>query len=113
MSFVGGWPFIVAAFGNGLFYYQVAKVYSRTARDMRRLGMSHFTTLFRTLLILIRFGGERPPLICLFSTTLSDKDHVSIIFYVLRNCIRNLGSSCVWGILQNSQRHAALRRYCS
>ncbi|CAK5268756.1 unnamed protein product, partial [Mycena citricolor] len=37
ISFVGGVPFIVATILTGIFYYNVAKVYGQTSRDMRRL----------------------------------------------------------------------------
>ncbi|KAJ7185377.1 multidrug resistance-associated ABC transporter [Mycena filopes] len=37
ISFVGGLPFIIASFATGIFYYNVAKVYGQTSRDMRRL----------------------------------------------------------------------------
>ncbi|KAJ7255868.1 multidrug resistance-associated ABC transporter [Mycena haematopus] len=37
ISFVGGLPFIIASVVTGIFYYNVAKVYGQTSRDMRRL----------------------------------------------------------------------------
>ncbi|KAJ6595567.1 multidrug resistance-associated ABC transporter [Mycena vulgaris] len=37
ISFVGGVPFIIASIVTGFFYYNVAKVYGQTSRDMRRL----------------------------------------------------------------------------
>ncbi|KAJ7717035.1 multidrug resistance-associated ABC transporter [Mycena metata] len=37
ISFVGGIPFIIASVVTGIFYYNVAKVYGQTSRDMRRL----------------------------------------------------------------------------
>ncbi|KAK0452263.1 P-loop containing nucleoside triphosphate hydrolase protein [Armillaria borealis] len=37
VSIVGGVPFIAAAFVLGIIYYNVAKVYGQTSRDMRRL----------------------------------------------------------------------------
>ncbi|KAJ7319100.1 multidrug resistance-associated ABC transporter [Mycena albidolilacea] len=37
ISFVGGIPFIIAALVTGVFYYNVAKIYGQTSRDMRRL----------------------------------------------------------------------------
>ncbi|KAJ7131700.1 multidrug resistance-associated ABC transporter [Mycena crocata] len=37
ISFVGGVPFMIASFITGIFYYNVAKVYGQTSRDMRRL----------------------------------------------------------------------------
>ncbi|KAF7360576.1 Multidrug resistance-associated ABC transporter protein [Mycena venus] len=37
ISFVGGVPFIIASVVTGIFYYNVAKVYGQTSRDMRRL----------------------------------------------------------------------------
>ncbi|KAJ7204719.1 multidrug resistance-associated ABC transporter [Mycena pura] len=37
ISFVGGVPFIMASILTGIFYYNVAKVYGQTSRDMRRL----------------------------------------------------------------------------
>lgn len=45
ISIVGGWPFLVVTLLVGVLYYQVAKVYGQTSRDMRRLGMlyGHFT----------------------------------------------------------------------
>ena len=39
ISIVGGWPFVAVTLLVGVFYYQVAKVYGQTSRDMRRLGM--------------------------------------------------------------------------
>ena len=39
ISIVGGWPFLAVTLIVGVFYYQVAKVYGQTARDMQRLGM--------------------------------------------------------------------------
>lgn len=39
ISIVGGWPFLAVTLLVGVFYFQVAKVYGQTARDMRRLGM--------------------------------------------------------------------------
>ena len=44
ISVVGGWPFLAVTLLVGVFYYQVAKIYGQTARDMRRLGMfpGHF-----------------------------------------------------------------------
>jgi len=39
ISIVGGWPFLVVTLLVGVLYYQVAKVYGQTSRDMRRLGM--------------------------------------------------------------------------
>lgn len=41
ISVVGGWPFLVVTLLVGVFYFQVAKVYGQTARDMRRLGILH------------------------------------------------------------------------
>ena len=41
ISIVGGWPFLVVTLLVGVLYYQVAKVYGQTSRDMRRLGMLH------------------------------------------------------------------------
>ena len=41
ISVVGGWPFLVVTLLLGFFYFQVAKVYGQTARDMRRLGIFH------------------------------------------------------------------------
>ena len=38
ISVVGGWPFLVVTLLVSVFYYQVAKVYGQTSRDMRRLG---------------------------------------------------------------------------
>lgn len=40
ISVVGGWPFVAVTLLVSIFYYQVAKVYGQTSRDMRRLGMS-------------------------------------------------------------------------
>lgn len=37
ISFIGGIPFIIASILTGIFYYNVAKVYGQTSRDMRRL----------------------------------------------------------------------------
>ncbi|ESK87928.1 atp-binding cassette transporter [Moniliophthora roreri MCA 2997] len=37
VSFVGGFPFIIAAGLLGIVYYNVGKVYGQTSRDMRRL----------------------------------------------------------------------------
>ncbi|KAF8205439.1 multidrug resistance-associated ABC transporter [Mycena galopus ATCC 62051] len=37
ISFVGGVPFIIASLVTGFFYYNVAKIYGQTSRDMRRL----------------------------------------------------------------------------
>ncbi|KAL0959849.1 hypothetical protein HGRIS_011525 [Hohenbuehelia grisea] len=37
ISIVGGWPFVVAAVIVGVAYFNVAKVYGQTSRDMRRL----------------------------------------------------------------------------
>ncbi|KAF8802271.1 multidrug resistance-associated ABC transporter [Phlegmacium glaucopus] len=42
ISYVGGLPFIVAAFILGIVYWNVAKVYGQTSRDMRRLGESEY-----------------------------------------------------------------------
>ena len=39
ISVVGGWPFVAVTLLVSVFYYQVAKVYGQTSRDMRRLGM--------------------------------------------------------------------------
>jgi len=41
ISVVGGWPFVAVALLVSVLYYQVAKVYGHTSRDMRRLGMLH------------------------------------------------------------------------
>jgi len=41
ISVVGGWPFVVVTLLVSVLYYQVAKVYGHTSRDMRRLGMLH------------------------------------------------------------------------
>jgi ABC-type multidrug transport system fused ATPase/permease subunit len=41
ISVVGGWPFLVVTLLVSVFYYQVAKIYGQTARDMRRLGILH------------------------------------------------------------------------
>ena len=41
ISIVGGWPFVIVTLLVGVSYYQVAKVYGQTSRDMRRLGMFH------------------------------------------------------------------------
>ena len=41
ISIVGGWPFVVVTLVVGVFYFQVAKVYGQTSRDMRRLGVLH------------------------------------------------------------------------
>lgn len=38
ISIVGGWPFVAVTFVVSVLYYQVAKVYGQTSRDMRRLG---------------------------------------------------------------------------
>ena len=38
ISIVGGWPFLAVTLVVGVLYYQVAKVYGQTSRDMRRLG---------------------------------------------------------------------------
>ncbi|KAJ7064951.1 multidrug resistance-associated ABC transporter [Mycena amicta] len=37
ISFVGGIPFMIASILTGIFYYNAAKVYGQTSRDMRRL----------------------------------------------------------------------------
>ncbi|KAJ7640732.1 multidrug resistance-associated ABC transporter [Mycena polygramma] len=37
ISFVGGVPFIIASLITGVFYWNVARVYGQTSRDMRRL----------------------------------------------------------------------------
>ncbi|KAJ7485641.1 multidrug resistance-associated ABC transporter [Mycena latifolia] len=37
ISVVGGVPFVIASLITGFFYYNVAKVYGQTSRDMRRL----------------------------------------------------------------------------
>ncbi|KAF9788298.1 multidrug resistance-associated ABC transporter [Thelephora terrestris] len=37
ISVVGGWPFVAVTLLVGVFYFEVAKVYGQTARDMRRL----------------------------------------------------------------------------
>ncbi|KAJ8520309.1 hypothetical protein ONZ45_g2846 [Pleurotus djamor] len=37
VSIVGGWPFVIAVVIFGYTYYNVAKVYGQTSRDMRRL----------------------------------------------------------------------------
>jgi len=39
ISVVGGWPFVAVTLLVSVFYFQVAKVYGQTSRDMRRLGM--------------------------------------------------------------------------
>jgi len=39
ISIVGGWPFVAVIILVGVLYFQVAKVYGKTSRDMRRLGM--------------------------------------------------------------------------
>ena len=38
ITVVGGWPFLAMTLLVSVFYFQVAKVYGQTARDMRRLG---------------------------------------------------------------------------
>jgi ABC-type multidrug transport system fused ATPase/permease subunit len=38
ISIVGGWPFVAVTLVVSVLYYQVAKVYGQTSRDMRRLG---------------------------------------------------------------------------
>lgn len=40
-SIVGGWPFVAVILLVSVLYYQVAKVYGQTSRDLRRLGMFH------------------------------------------------------------------------
>ena len=49
ISYVGGWPFVAVTVLVSIFYFQVAKVYGQTSRDMRRLGMlrGHFTRMNR------------------------------------------------------------------
>ncbi|KAG8808267.1 hypothetical protein FRC17_004027, partial [Serendipita sp. 399] len=37
VSFVGGWPFFLSFLVLAIFYFEVARVYGQTARDMRRL----------------------------------------------------------------------------
>ncbi|KAG8803549.1 hypothetical protein FRC16_004675 [Serendipita sp. 398] len=37
VSFVGGWPFFLSFLILAIFYFEVARVYGQTARDMRRL----------------------------------------------------------------------------
>lgn len=37
---VGGWPFLAVTLFVSIFYFQVAKIYGQTSRDMRRLGTS-------------------------------------------------------------------------
>jgi ABC-type multidrug transport system fused ATPase/permease subunit len=39
ISIVGGWPFVAVTLFVSVLYFQVAKVYGQTSRDMRRLGM--------------------------------------------------------------------------
>ena len=41
ISVVGGWPFVAVILLVGVLYFQVAKVYGQTSRDMRRLGTLH------------------------------------------------------------------------
>ena len=43
MIYVGGLPFLIAAAVLGLFYFEAAKVYGQTSRDMRRLGSLYFS----------------------------------------------------------------------
>ena len=43
ITVVGGWPFLVVTLFVSVLYYQVAKVYGQTSRDMRRLGMLLWT----------------------------------------------------------------------
>ena len=47
IGFVGGWPFVAVIILVSIFYFQVAKVYGQTSRDMRRLGMlrGYFTEM--------------------------------------------------------------------
>ncbi|TFK68805.1 multidrug resistance-associated ABC transporter [Pluteus cervinus] len=37
ISVVGGWPFVLSTIGLGALYWNVAKIYGQTSRDMRRL----------------------------------------------------------------------------
>jgi hypothetical protein len=38
VTFVGGLPFFFAFLVLAIFYFEVARIYGQTARDMRRLG---------------------------------------------------------------------------
>ena len=79
ISVVGGWPFLVVILLVGFFYYQVAKVYGQTARDMRRLGISpsHFVRAKFVLTL------EQTPLPVLRSTHCMGRRSLELVFCAL------------------------------
>lgn len=76
---IGGWPFLLVTLLVGVLYFQVAKVYGQTARDMRRLGDFHDNfTLVRLALTL-----KQTPLPVLRCTRCMGRRSQESVFYAL------------------------------
>lgn len=73
VTWVGGPAFLVAAIVLGIFYYNVAKVYGQTSRDMRRLGVCFFGMVFFSLALTpsITDSTTRSPLYTTYSETIA------------------------------------------
>jgi ABC-type multidrug transport system fused ATPase/permease subunit len=84
ISFVGGWPFVAVTLLVGVFYYQVAKVYGQTSRDMRRLGMLRARLFHRDEIVLTLRQTPLPVLRCTHCTERPSLESVSCALSVHR-----------------------------
>lgn len=91
VTWIGGLPFFIVFLVLAMLYFEVARVYGQTARDMRRLGMSVNLSLHAELTPSARLCRPLTPL-----------------FNIRRDCRRGASSSCFWGLQQVYERHAPL-----
>ncbi|KAJ6552936.1 P-loop containing nucleoside triphosphate hydrolase protein [Mycena capillaripes] len=99
ISFIGGRPFVLGAFIISLFYYQVAKVYGQTSRDLRRLD-----------------SVTRSPLYSMYSETIAGVTVLRAFgasSKFLRDMLRHVDTNCnpsywTWGV----NRWLSLRLMC-
>lgn len=91
VTWIGGWLFFIVFVLLAVLYFEVARVYGQTARDMRRLGMSVTHSLLAELTPVAR-------LCCPFSP----------LFNIWGDYRRSACPPCFWCLEQISKRHAPL-----
>ena len=95
VTWIGGLPFFIVFLLLALLYFDVARVYGQTARDMRRLGMSVTLSLYSELTSAARLCRPFTPL-----------------FNIRRDYCRRASSSRFWRLQQVYERHAPLCGHC-
>ena len=82
---VGGWPFLAVTLIVSVFYYQVAKVYGQTARDMQRLGMLLERSMYVKWVLIL----QQTPLPVLRCTRFTERPSRGLAYCVLSAHLRS------------------------